>query len=441
MSIFQRRAPGKPMPNRFSAPVARMSGVYLASLLIFTSTLGQAAETPDAVLEWREAAALTLERHPTLVAFGHQLKAQEGRLLQAGLKPNPELTATIEDAFGSGSYQNADSAESTLSISWLLEGQQRKKRLDAAETQTNLLEVERDIKRLDAVAETARLYVTAMALQARERQIEQAITFAREALGAIQKRVSAANSPAAELARARVELSHLLLEEEDVEHQRLVTHRQLAAQWGSSEVSFSQVENRLENVPTVNDYAQLQVRLRQNPRLEYFSTQARIEESQLALIKAQARSQWRVSAGIKHLAATDDQALVAGVSVPLAVFDRQQGRIAESRALAERNHAEHNAEIHRLDTALFAVHQELLHSLHKISAYRNDILPALEQILKETRRAYDLGRYSYLEWQSVQRDYLAAQNQLIDASVTAHLNAIEIERLSGVPPHAPPNEE
>ena len=36
-----------------------------------------------------EAVARTLMRNPKLLAFGYQLQAQDGRVLDAGLAPNP----------------------------------------------------------------------------------------------------------------------------------------------------------------------------------------------------------------------------------------------------------------------------------------------------------------------------------------------------------------
>ena len=78
--------------------------------------------------------------------------------------------------------------------------------------------------------------------------------------------------------------------------------------------------------------------------MQYFVTSERWEESQLALAKAQNQAQWRVSAGVKHLSQTNDQALLASVSVPLTIFDRQQGRMAEVRANMELNRAEREAE-------------------------------------------------------------------------------------------------
>lgn len=417
----------KPIRNRFFVPKSVL-------LLLLIAPLANAVEQAKLAktLGLQQAVTKTLEQNPTLVAFGHQFEAQAGRVQQAGLKPNPELTLAVEDAFGSGELTGMDSAETTLGISWVLEGRQRRERVKLAQARTSVLEVERDIHRLDAAANSARLYMLTLALQARLQQAEQAIDFTRNVVKVIDRRVNAGNSPTAESARAKVELSRRLLEHEDIEHELLVAKRQLAAQWGSTQVEFTAVEGTLTQLPKVASYSELKNRLDQNPRLQYFVTSERWEESQLALAKAESKSQWRLSAGVKHLSAIDEQAVVVGVAVPLGVFDRQQGRITEARALMALNRAEREAEQIQLETALYGTHQELLHSLHIVNAYQTEILPALDTALKETRRAYDLGRYSYLEWQAVQRDYLDAQNTLIETSLAAHLKAIELERLTGV---------
>ena len=86
----------------------------------------------------------------------------------------------------------------------------------------------------------------------------------------------------------------------------------------------------------------------------------------------------------------------------------------------------------RNETSLFVIYQELQHSLHRAKTFRDDVIPHLEQALTDTRNAYELGRYSYFEWRTVQKDLLEARSALVEASVDAHQNTIEIERLTGV---------
>ena len=66
-----------------------------------------------------------------------------------------------------------------------------------------------------------------------------------------------------------------------------------------------------------------------------------------------------------------------------------------------------------------------------LDALRTAVIPPLEQALTDTRRAYELGRYSYLEWRSVQAELLDAQETLLETSIDAHRYVIEIERLTG----------
>ena len=51
--------------------------------------------------------------------------------------------------------------------------------------------------------------------------------------------------------------------------------------------------------------------------------------------------------------------------------------------------------------------------------------------LSDTQRAYALGRYGYFELKVVQAELVNAQMALIEASIDAHRNVIEIERLTG----------
>ena len=203
-------------------------------LVVFASTVR--AETGlsggDRTLGLKEAVAKTMAANPELLAFGYELQAQDGRVLQAGLAPNPELSFTLENVLGSGEFSRTDAAEATLSIAWILERGVRQRRLDAAHAGVSLLAVEADIKRLEAAAETARLFFLGLSNQARLVSTSEAVQLAQETVQAVRKRVLAGKSPQAELARAQAELARMKLEHEDIQHELLSGYRRLAAQWG-----------------------------------------------------------------------------------------------------------------------------------------------------------------------------------------------------------------
>ena len=413
--------------------LTRRLGVCLFLVLFSTIACAEAGMVGEGqTIGLNEAVARTVARNPELIAFGYQLQAQDGRVVQAGLAPNPELSLAVENALGTGEFTGIDSAETTLSIAWVLEHGVRQRRLETARAGVSLLDVEADIMRLDAAAETARLFFSCLSNQAQMVNAGEAVQLAQETVRAVRKRVQAGKSPQAELARAHAELARMKLNQEDFEHEWLSASRRLAAQWGETEPGFRRVNGEILTLPVTDSFAILKTRIDRNPDIARFLSEQRVSEAELGLAEAQRKQNWRVSAGIRRLEVTDDEALVANITLPLTLRNKNQGGIAAARAKLAQTDADAVAARIRVETSLFVIYQELQHSLHRAKAFRDDVIPHLEQALTDTRNAYELGRYSYFEWRTVQKDLLEARSALVKASVDAHKNAIEIERLTGV---------
>jgi len=413
--------------------LTRHLGVSLFLVLFSTIARAESGLVGDGqMIGLNEAVARTLARNPKLVAFGHQFQAQDGRVLQAGLAPNPELSLTVENVLGTGEFTGIDGAETTLSIAWVLEHGVRQRRIETARAGISLLDVEADIMRLDAAAETARLFLSCLSNQAQMINAGEAVRLAQETVGAVNKRVQAGKSPQAELARARAELARLKLNQEDFEHELLSASRRLAAQWGETEPGLKRVNGEILSLPITDSFETLKTRIDRNPDIARFQSKQRVDEAELRLAEAQRRQNWRVSVGVRRHEITDDEALLANLTVPLMLRNRNQGRIAEAQANLAQTNADAIAARIRNETLLFVIFQELQHSLHRAKTFHDDVIPQLELALADTRNAYELGRYSYFEWHTVQKDLLEARRALVEASVDAHKNTIEIERLTGV---------
>jgi cobalt-zinc-cadmium efflux system outer membrane protein len=413
--------------------IARRGGVW-ACLLAWSALAGAQVEPSGTsrVLGLSEALARTVARNPELTVLGYQREALEGALTQASLLPNPELDVALQDVFGTGEHQSLDRAEATVTLSWLLERGVRERRIDAAQAGVDLNSADAEVLRLDVGAETARRFVLCLAYQARLEWARSAVGLARETIAAVGERVNAGRAPEAELARAEAELARTELVEEDYEHELLSAMHRLSAQWGDTEPDFDAVAGDVMNLPELEPFDALVARIEQNPDLARYASQERLDAAELELAQAQARPPWRLSGGLRRLEVTDDFALVGGITIPLTVRNRNEGRIATARANLARTAAERRAAEVRVETTLFTLHQELNHYLQTAQRLREDILPRLEQALVDTRRAFELGRYSYLEWRAVQGELLQANESLLENSIDAHGIAIEIERLTGV---------
>lgn len=381
----------------------------------------------------QDAITRTFEHNPALHAFSYKLKAQSGRQLQASLAASPEISLDIEDALGSGPFDGIDNAQMTLGIAWVLEGDIRQSHSDVARGGAALLSTQATIKRLDAAAQTARLYLLSLANQARLRNALKTVALAEETVSAVHKRVTAGKTPGAELARARAELARRQLAYEDIEHELRSAIRLLASQWGETQPGFTHLEGDIFSLPATLPFATLKTQFERSPDFTRLMAEKRLLQAQLRLAESQSNPPWRVNLGLRHIETTNDQAMVAGISLPFGERSRNTGNIIAARENLSQTVAQADALKVRFETMLYVLYEELQHSLHRIDAYRGDILPQLEEALKETRKAYNLGRYSYFEWRSVQAELLAARSTLVESSIDAHLKVIEIERLTGVP--------
>lgn len=398
--------------------------------------LGNAVVAEDTI-DFERAVAKTLESNPALVSFGYQIEAQSGRIQLADMRPGVELGIDLENAIGTGAFSGVDSAEATISLAWVLERGKRQRRVETARAGLSLLESEAEIRRLDAAAETARLYLMSLAQQEQLNLADEAVELAKQTISVVARRVEAGRTPKADLARAEVDLSRTELEREDFEHRLTTSIRQLAAQWGETNPTFSSVRGDLADLPKQDSFEALLARVDLNPSLRRFLSERRLREAELRQIEADAKADWRVTAGVRQLQLTDDQAVVAGITIPLGAEKRNQGRVATARANLARSEADRAVTRVQIETRLFALYEELKHSLHRAFTLRDDILPRMETALSETLRAYEMGRYSYFELRAAQDEALRARTEATVALIDAHRNIIDIEALTGTAVSSP----
>lgn len=407
----------------------------IACLTIFMLSSVGLAQTASvettAPITLPEALNRTLAQSPELLARGFEVAAAEGRLLQSTFRPSPTLNVVLGDSLGTDQFRGLRSSEATVSLGWVLERGIRERVVDAARAGIGVSAVDVQIARLDAAAETARLFVECLLFQARYGNAEAGVERAEEAVEAVQRRVDASLAREAELARAEAELARAELRLDDYGHELLSAYHLLSAQWGETEPDFQAVDGELSGMPPLETFESLRSRLEQNPDLEAFVSRARLAEAELNLARARSRPSWEVSGGLRRIEHSDDWALVGGINVPLRMGNRNQGRIDETRATLAQLEATEEAARVRIETELFVLYQELRHNIELAEGLETEVAPRFETALADTLRAFELGRTSYLELRTVQAELLEVAYEIIDAHANAYLLAIEIERLTG----------
>lgn len=405
-----------------------------ACAMLFGALVSGAHAADFSPLTLRDAIEFTLDRNPDLKGFAYELRARDARIQQAILKPAPTLSVEIENVLGSGNFRGADAAEATLSLSQVIElGGKREARVAVAQFGREAVTLEHQAAQLDVLAEVARRFIHVAADQEQQKLTLKATELAQQTVAAVQARVKAAKSPEVELHRARITLARTEVEREHAEHELRTSRRKLAAMWGDTKPGFGAVEADLYAVPAAGSFEALLARLDGNPDFTRFASEARLRDAEIRLAQTRNRGDIELIGGLRRLELTQDQALIAGISIPLFATRQAIPLIAEAEALREKTDAARQAAKIRAQAQLFELHQELKHAITETELLRGIVIPEMDEALRETQYAYERGRYSYLEWVEAQREFLAVRRSLIEAAANAHNYRIEIERLTAEP--------
>lgn len=421
--------------------LVRACRAYVYRVLVGTLMLSSAGAVdsvltaePTGDLSLARAVDATLRRNPALIVTSYELKAADARITQAALRPNPVVGLQLENFAGSGAVSGIESLETTLSLSQVIElGGKRAYRINAANFDRELAGVERQSQQLDVFAEVTRRFIDVVLAQQALTLAERAFALTDQTLGAITSRVQAARSPKAEQSRATIALTRARIEQQQALNNLQSARRALAALWGARSAAFATATADLFALPNVESFDALSARLQSNPDFLRFATDGRLREAELRLAQAQARSDLNVSIGVRRFEATNDVALVAGVSMALPVFNSNQGAIREAELRREQLRVQSQTALLRAEATLFGLYQELLSARMRVTTLRSEAIPQAEAALAQTQSGYERGRFSYLELASAQQELLGLQGAAIEAAADYHRLVAEIERLTGEP--------
>lgn len=391
---------------------------------------------PTGALSLRDALAAALLRSPDLAATGYEVRAREAEALQAGLLPNPELEVELENFGGTGEFGGFDPVETTLALSQLIElGGKRVKRRRVAEVEARIAGWEYEIRRIDVLTKTAADYVGLLAAQRRLQMAIQTEQFAQRVFDVVGERVDAGKVSPVDRIKARIELAQAQLGREQALRAVAAARVRLASNWGSTQPQFESLAGDLDHTDSPPTLDALLMRVEQNPDLARWTGEAALRQAEVELALAQRVPDLTVGGGVRYFNEIDETAFVAGLSMPLPVFDQNQGGIQAARLRALQDGRLEEAARVQIRTAVAEAFQFLDMAFVSVHTIREQILPNAELAFEAAEEAFRQGKIGALDLLDAERTLFDARRQLTDALTSYHLAVIAGERLIGAPLH------
>ncbi len=402
-----------------------MSKYLRAAVLACGLTLASGAAIAQS-LTLEEAVTKAIDAAPALRAGDAAIEGARAGRRQADVRPNPSVTVEAENFIGSGNYSVFEQAEITAAYNQQIErGGKRAARVALAEREIGVAEAARTVTRLDLIAAVERAYIDVLiadrAAEAADDRLATEKALQREAL----RRVRGYKDPLFVETRAMARVADATIARDIAATRRGSARAQLAAFWGGTGDGIEPVGElaRAIGPGTQDGLASADAAL----------ARAEVARASAAVVVEQTRAKqdYTISGGARFLRGTNDVALVAGVTIPLGRFDRNQGNIA--RAQAERQRAEFAAEAARLDRLrrLAGLRAEADAALVRSQRIRAEVVPQARRALAQVREGYNRGGFTFRDIQDAADAITAADTDLI-AALTAYRDVqSEIDRLTG----------
>jgi outer membrane protein, heavy metal efflux system len=396
----------------------------VSSLFVPTRSAGQAAGQAGA-----QAAPQNLPARVTLdeaidlaLKHNHSLQAARTTILQnqaleitANLRPNPTLLGDaqflpiFQPSQFSGTYLD-NSAQFDVGMSYLFErGKKRQNRLQAAKDQTAVTSATVDDDARTLTFNVASQFISALLAQSELDLAEKDLASFKQTVDISQASFSAGSMSGSDFLKIKIQLLQFQMDVSAAKLARVQALASLRQLLGYESVPESyEVVGDLEYKPVKLGEDDLKaMALRQRPDVRAAQLGITAAQSQLSLAKADGKPDVTAQANYTHVADTNTASLFA--SIPLPIFNRNQGEIARTRYAITQSQELSSEQASIALTDVTNSYEGLRTADEVVALYQSGYLKNAEDSRDISQYAYQHGAASLLDFLDAERSYRATE--------------------------------
>lgn len=368
---------------------------------------------------------LAFKANPDIAVAIREREAMAGTKLQAAIRPNPFVSTSIQDT-------RSATRQIYLQLNQEIElGDKRAARMEAAAAFYSKAEAELAAKQAEIHANVVAAFYEVLVAQERVTLAKSSVGIAELALDVASKRVRAGKSSPVEQTKSFISAATAKIEMVQATTQLSNSRKHLAALWGDSAPSFERATGGVTNIPEVKSLNQLQALIDSSPSMKLAKLEINTREAVTTIEHSKAVPNITISAGIVNNQELGLNQALLGLSIPIPVFDRNQGNIQEAISRKYKAEDELIAVKNKIQTSLAAQYERLDAARQAALSLQKDILPNAQSAFDAANRGFSLGKFNFLDVLDAQRTLYQAKSQYINALLEAHQSIAEIERTIG----------
>jgi cobalt-zinc-cadmium efflux system outer membrane protein len=369
---------------------------------------------------------MALAIHPAVREAAALVRAAQGNWLQVGLKPNPEIGYSGQEI---GNEGTAGQQGGFVSQRFVTAG---KLGLNRAVAMRELAVAEQRLQRarLQVITTSRQYYIELLAAERFVSLARQLSELAAQAVRVSEQRLKALDIPRVSLLQIQVESESTALLEEQANQRYDAAWRRLANATGLREAQSGVLEDVFQKpLPELTWQAERERILRDSPELAELRME--VERARWAVERAAAGRvpDLNVQAGTAFDYASNDTIASVQLSMPVPVFDRNQGALAQARGeLAAAQAALQRLKL-ALEQRLAAALRDYQTARERVARYVEKVLPVARESLELTAAGYREGELDYISVLAAQQAYAEKNLGYLQDLETAWKKWAEIDSL------------
>lgn len=358
-----------------------------------------------------ELISIAQANNPTLRQASLQIDGTMGKAIQAGLYPNPTLRYSAEQIGVGGTPGEFHGG--IISQEIVRGGKLRLSRAKFLE-RVKVAEANALAQQFRVTNDVSIHFYQALAWQHRVEVQQELVKSAEDSAVTAREAFAMGQANAADIRRINVSLQKARLQLLQIQNMLRQTKRQLSALVGA-EVSDSLLVGALENDPLALDFESLLSELwASSPEL--IAARAKMQSDRITVQREYAEriSNVTLEGGAGYNFEAGETTAVAGVSLPIKIFDRNQGTIQQAQADLARQCAEIERIQDQLRRDLAMEYENYLTSSQHVQQYQQVILPELKETYRLLLESYKDNRTDWIEVLLSQTDYFTSRMEYYD---------------------------
>ena len=205
----------------------------------------------------------------------------------------------------------------------------------------------------------------------------------------------------------------------------------LARQLGVSVTALGEPVGDLDRLPAPPGEARLLQAIRQTPAMLKARRQVAAGDADVDLQRSQRYPDVRVSLGSQYDELEGERVNLVGFSLPLPLFDRNQGNLLAASSRADQARDLQRATELQIQAETLQALRDWRSAAADVDDLRNRVLPAGQRTVDDLTRGFSLGRFAQLDVLEAQRALIAARGQYLLAQRAQIAAWTRLERLHG----------